>query len=95
VDNPPDLGKVLEWALPAAIGLIASFAYLGILAYMHLKARLLVDFYHEIGKQVDKQELVKKSGNDAPFLPRYQALQAELRKVLEDQGLLKSPPPKP
>ena len=85
----------LKAVFPAiVIAGVALFFYLGILAHTHVKARLLVDFYRELGRQVDKQEQLKKSGADAHHLEKFQELQGYLRKLLEEQGVLKPSKPR-
>jgi hypothetical protein len=72
----------------------ALFFYLSILAYTHVKARLLVEFYQVIGREVEKQEQLKKTGADAPFLAKYVELHGHLKQILDMQGLLPTPKPK-
>lgn len=77
----------------AATG-IAVFGFLAVMGYVHAKAKMIVHLYQEITRQVERQEKLKKTGGDAIFLPKYLQMQAQLRSMLLQQGLLRITEPK-
>lgn len=79
--------------LLSVAGAASAFCYLALLARAHLKARLLVDLYREVGKLREKQQEIKKVHGDAPYLSRYQRLEQELLRLLDREGLRPAPVP--
>ena len=86
----PAVYRQLEFYLPLVlIGVLAAVAYLAILAGIHLRARGVIEFYREIGQEVQRQEDQKRVTGDASQLAAYQDVHQAVRKVLEREGLLK------
>lgn len=83
-----ELVPVLAVLVMAGAGV---FACLGVLAFAHIKARLILDFYQELGRQIQKDEALAKTGAELPHLPRFHELHGMMRELLEREGVLRKP----
>lgn len=85
-----DLLPVLVVLVVAGAGV---FAFLAILGFTHTKARMILDFYHEVGRQLAREEALQKQGAESTHLEKFQELHGALREMLERERVLKPPPP--
>ncbi|GEM_PF-6310127 len=88
------LRNLLPLMAVLVVGGAGAFAYLGILAFTHVKARLILEFHREIGRQIQKDQDLAKTGGEVPHLARFQELHGMLRELLEREGVLKKAAPK-
>ncbi|MBI2900021.1 MAG: hypothetical protein HYY17_07535 [Planctomycetes bacterium] len=72
-----------------AVGGVAGFVYVGVVAYIHIKARLILDFYRDLGRQIQRAEGLIKGGAEIPQLPRFREIHESLAEVLRNERILR------
>ncbi len=70
-----------------AMGGVAAFAYLAVLARVHLESRVLVDLYRECLRRRVQEERFFEAWGFSPRLDYYRRLETRLRALLARQGI--------
>jgi hypothetical protein len=85
----------LREMLPVLIALVASgaaaFAYCTLLASVHAQAKRMLEYYRELGRQVQTAEASPKPGGESRQLAKTREIHSALRALLEREGLLARP----
>ncbi len=85
----------LREMLPVLVALVAggaaAFAYGALLASVHAQAKRLLEYYRELGRQIQAAEPAPKPGAESPQVARTRELHAALRELLEREGVLPKP----
>lgn len=88
-------GRTLESlreALPVLVALVAggaaAFAYCTLLASVHAQAKRLLEYYRELGRQIQSAEPPPKPGGETRQIAKTRELHAALRELLEREGVL-------
>lgn len=83
--------NLLLYGLLLIIGGAAAAGYLGLLSGVFMRAKLVVEFYREVERQVHRQEELKRTSGEAPHLANYLEMQSSLKRLLEEEGVLRRP----
>ena len=75
------------------VGGAGVFVFLAIMGFTHTKARMILEFYHEVGRHLAKEEALQKQGAETTHLEKFQELHGALKEMLVREHVIKTPPP--